>query len=63
MKRDRIGIILTGLYLILLAASLLIVGKIIYIQLIWKPVPKIESALTPRRVDRIMEPVRGNIAA
>ena len=61
MKRDRIGIILTGLYLILLAASLLIVGKIIYIQLIWKPVPKIESALTPRRVDRIMEPVRGNI--
>ena len=60
-KRDRIGIILTGLYILLLAASLLIIGKIVYIQLFFHPEPKIASALTPRRETRVLEPVRGNI--
>ena len=60
-KRDRIGVILTGLYICLLVASVAIIGKIIYIQLVWKPSPKIESALTPRRTTRTLEPVRGNI--
>ena len=40
-KRDRIGVILTGLYICLLVASVAIIGKIIYIQLVWKPSPKI----------------------
>ena len=60
-NRDRIGIILTALYLLLLAGSVLIVGKIGYIQLFWKPNPKIEKALTPNRQDRTIEPIRGNI--
>lgn len=60
-NRDRIGIILTALYLLLLAGSVLIVGKIGYIQLFWKPNPKIEKALTPSRQDRTIEPIRGNI--
>ena len=41
MKRDRIGIILTALYILLLAASVLIAGKIVYIQMFWKPDVKI----------------------
>ena len=61
MKRDPIGLILTVLYSVLLVASLLIIGKIVYIQLVWKPDPKIEQALTPRNQERILEPVRGNI--
>ena len=61
MNRDRIGIILTGLYIVLLVASVLIIGKIVYLQLIWKPDRKIETALTPRRQTRTLEPVRGNI--
>lgn len=61
MKRDRIGIILTALYILLLAASVLIAGKIVYIQMFWKPDGKIEGALTPRRQTRVLEPVRGDI--
>ena len=53
-KRDRIGIILTGLYICLLVASVAIIGKIIYIQLVWKPSSKIETALTPRRQTRTL---------
>ncbi len=60
-KRDRIATILTAMYLALLVASVFVVGKLVYIQWFFKPEPKIEAALTPRRETRTLEPVRGDI--
>lgn len=48
-------------YLVLLCASVLIVGKILYIQTIFKPDEKIQRALTPPSREKTTEPVRGNI--
>lgn len=59
--RDRIGKILWLVYLALLVASVFMLGKILYFQFIWQPEPKIGTALTPRSVKRVLEPVRGNI--
>lgn len=59
--RDRIGVILMVLYVGLLIASVLIALRIVQIQFFWKPAPRIEKALTPRRQTRVLEPVRGNI--
>ena len=60
-KRDRIGVILYVIYVFLLAASLLLFGKIVAIQVFFKPNPKIATALTPTSQARTIEPVRGNI--
>ena len=60
-NRDRIGVILYVVYVLLLLASVLLFAKIVYIQLFFKPNAKIESALTPRSRGRAIEPVRGNI--
>ena len=60
-KRDRIGVILYLLYVAMLIAALFLIGKIAYIQLIWKPEPKIEAALTPSNTISVVEPARGNI--
>ena len=60
-KRDRIGMVLYIFYVLLLIVSVLVLGKLIYYQLIWKPEPKIATALTPGIVKRTIEPVRGNI--
>lgn len=60
-KRDRIGVILYLLYVVLLAASLLLIGKLAGIQLFFRPEPKIEAALTPSNTVSIIEPARGNI--
>ena len=57
-KRDRIGIILTGLYILLLAASLLIIGKIVYIQLFFHPPsPPLQKALNPSPDAKILHVV------
>ena len=60
-KRDRIGLVLYIFYTLLLIISALVLVKLVYFQLIWKPEPKIASALTPGIVKRTVEPVRGNI--
>ena len=60
-NRDGIASVLSGLYVVLLAVSVLIAGKLIYLQWFFRPEPKIEEALTPRSEDRTLEPVRGNI--
>ncbi|MCR5327142.1 MAG: hypothetical protein K6E37_10425 [Bacteroidales bacterium] len=60
-NRDRIGVILYVVYVLLLLASVLLFAKIVGIQLFFKPDPKIESALTPGSRPRAIEPVRGNI--
>ena len=60
-KRDRIGLVLYVFYTLLLLISVLVIAKLVYFQLIWKPEPKIAGALTPAIVKRTVEPVRGNI--
>ncbi len=60
-SRDRIGVILYVIYVLLLLASVLLFLKIVGIQLFFDPDPKIESALTPSSRARTVEPVRGNI--
>jgi len=60
-QRDTIASILSGLYVVLLVASLLIVAKIVYIQWFFRPDHEIEIALTPKRDSRSLEPIRGNI--
>lgn len=60
-KRDRVAIILYTMYLAMLLASVLLIGKIIYIQVFFKPDPKIETALTPTNTKNSIEPARGNI--
>ena len=60
-NRDRIGVILYIAYLLLLAASVLLIVRIAGIQLFYHPDPKIESALTPPVTKAIIDPARGNI--
>ena len=60
-KRDRIGVILYLLYVVLLAASFLLIGRLIWIQTFFRPEPRIAEALTPSNTINIIEPARGNI--
>lgn len=60
-KRDRIGVVLYLAYIALLAASLLIVLRILFIQVFYQPEPKLEAALTPRSSKTVLEPRRGRI--
>ena len=60
-QRDPVGLLLYFLYLVVLAASFFLIGKIAYIQLFFKPDEKIEHLLTQRVVRRTLEPQRGEI--
>ena len=60
-KRDRIGMVLYIFYVLLLVLTVLVIAKLVYFQIIWKPEPRIAGALTPSIVKRTVEPVRGNI--
>lgn len=60
-SRDRIGLVLYIFYVLMLVLAALVLVKLVYFQIIWKPDPKIAGALTPSIVKRTIEPVRGNI--
>ena len=60
-QRDRIGLILYLLYMLLLAASVLLIARIVSIQLFFRPEAKIADALTPSNTVSVIEPARGNI--
>lgn len=60
-KRDRIGIALYVFYVLLLLVSLWLIGRLVYIQVFYKPDPKIERALTPRSTRKEIESTRGDI--
>lgn len=59
-KRDRIGVILYVIYLLLLIGAVAIVFQIIRIQ-IQKPDQRIVDALTPASIEKSIEPKRGRI--
>lgn len=58
---DRIGAVVYTTYVLLLAAALVLIGKLIYIQVGFKPDPDIAEALTPASIVRKQEPERGRI--
>ena len=62
-KRDLIGRVLFGFYLLLLLAAAVILVRIVQIQIFFKPSEKIEAALTPSSRKQAIEPARGNILA
>ena len=48
-------------YLCILAVSLFVIGRVLYIQYGWKPNPEIAGKLTQPVKPVILEPARGNI--
>ena len=60
---DRIGKILSVMYVLFLLASFAVIGRIIYIQAIWKPDEKLVKAVRPRTVKSTIVPERGAILA
>lgn len=60
-ERDRIGMILYYLYVAFLALSLVLVGRMAYIQWFWKPDKTVEKYFKPRSVMTTIDPERGSI--
>ena len=60
-KRDRIGLVMYLLYVLLLIAAVILILRLLFIQAIWRPEPKIADALTPSNTVSYIEPARGNI--
>lgn len=60
-NRDRIGVILYVLYLVMLIGAGVVIGKIIYLQTGFNPDPKIKAALTPQSTKIVTQPERGDI--
>lgn len=60
-KRDRIGMVLYLLYLLLLVASFVIIIRIASIQIFYDPDTRLVQELTPRTKANTLEPNRGDI--
>lgn len=60
-KKDRIGVVLYGLYLLLIGLSVVLIVKLAGIQLFYSPDPGLRKALSPKVTCRTTHPVRGNI--
>ena len=60
-ERDRIGMILYYLYAAFLMLSVILVGRIAWIQWLWKPDKTIERYFRPVSVKTIIDPERGAI--
>lgn len=60
-KRDRIGVILYCFYAIVLVAGFFIIGKMVYIQLFWKPDKDVARFFLPPSTKSVIEPDRGAI--
>ena len=60
-KRDRIGVILYCFYAIVLVAGFFIIGKMVCIQLFWKPDKDVARFFLPSSTKSVIEPDRGAI--
>ena len=60
-ERDRIGMILYYLYAAFLILSVILVGRIVWIQWLWKPDKTIERYFRPVSVKTVIDPERGAI--
>ena len=59
--RHRISRILWFLYCIFLAASLVLICRIFYLQFIWQPDTETVNYFQPRKYKSVIEPERGSI--
>ncbi|MBR1573338.1 MAG: penicillin-binding protein 2 [Bacteroidales bacterium] len=62
-KRDSITVVLWALYLLFIAAGIVIIGRILYIKYFWTPDPAIVHYISPHDVKATLEPTRGSILA
>ena len=62
-KSDPTGLALYFIYLALLIASVIVMGRLVQIQLTYEPDPKIADLFKPRSRKQILEPLRGSIIA
>lgn len=60
-ERRRPSRVLMHFYMLFLAVSLVVIGKIIYIQYIWEPNPKFVKDFKPAKQKEVIEPERGSI--
>lgn len=60
-KRDRIGVILYCFYAVVLVAGFFIIGKMVCIQLFWKPDKDVARFFLPPSTKSVIEPDRGAI--
>lgn len=60
-KRDRIGVILYCFYAVVLVAGIIIIGKMVCIQLFWKPDKDVARFFLPPSTKSVIEPDRGAI--
>ncbi len=62
-QRDSIGTVLYGLYLLFLLLSVVVLVRIAYLQLFYKPDPAIAAWFKPKSEKIVLEPMRGAIIA
>ena len=60
-EKRRPSRVLMHFYMLFLAVSLVVIGKIIYIQYIWEPNPKFVKDFKPAKQKEVIEPERGSI--
>lgn len=61
--KENVSFLLYIAYYVLLALAAVIILRILYLQLIWQPDEKIASKLRQPVIEKVTEPVRGNILA
>ena len=60
---NRVGRVMYWFYLCILLLSLVILGRVVYLQFFWKPDPEISRRLTQPVRKMVIEPRRGSILA
>ena len=60
-EKRKASRVLMHFYMIFLAISLAVIGRILYIQYIWEPNPKFVKDFKPAKQKEIIEPERGTI--
>ena len=60
-EKNRPSRVLMQLRVVFLAVSMLVAGKILYLQYIWEPNPKFVKDFKPAKQKEIIEPERGSI--
>ncbi|MCQ2158832.1 MAG: hypothetical protein MJY43_03290 [Bacteroidales bacterium] len=61
--KDKLSFLLYLAYYLLLALAAVIIVRILYLQIVWQPKDKIASKLRQPVIEKVTEPVRGNILA
>ena len=62
-KSSRVSNILMAIHALFLIAAFIVIFKIIYIQLFYRPDPRYQNALVPGSRKEVTDPVRGSILA